>query len=364
MRVNLTNNEKYLLGVIHRAGKPISRPEIAEVSTLTFQSVSRIVKGLHAQGILIEVGIQSEGRGKPRVCYQINAHFGFSAGVIFDNGSIAVCLIDMQGQLIKAAQELITFSDPGTIATRSYQLLHQLLLETNIPQDNLLGLGVSIPARIKGEAGQYIFAAKFQEWDRIDIQALFASRFSVPVYIGNDAVNAAVGESFQGYGKCSGDFYFIFIGHGIGSVAIENGVPRIGANGHAGELSMLFKGLMPNTNTLKQFLFEAGIDWDGTSPLTYEQMSSSGFDRWVSFCAQELSSMIEIIIALMDPPAIVIGGTLGPSLIQPIINHLALSSDSKKKAIVYSTPVFQSDTERHTPAYGAAFLPLSNCVFK
>ncbi len=363
--LNLTDNERLVLGLINRAELPISRPEIAERCELTFQSVSRIIKGLVHQGILQECGTVNAGRGKPKVNYIINTKFAYSIGIMFGHGFVSVTLLDAIGTVLISKTE----SDEGTCPRDTIKhckaCVEQLVEHAKLSWAEIIGVGISIPARIKNASGAYLFPSHLMAWDDFDIKQEFQAQFPVPVYVGNDCVNAAVAESFCGIGKAGCDFYYLFLGQGLGSVAIENGLPRLGAHSHAGEITLLVEAdQRPSIRTLQRLLREQDLDWNGYDELAKDTIQSEVVCEWSQKAATTLSQLIEMIIAINDPPKVVIGGGLNRSLVELIIGQIVLSRNTRKREVVFSTPVIAAEAEKNTPSFGAAYLPLLNNLYK
>ena len=59
---------------------------------------------------------------------------------------------------------------------------------------------------------------------------------AIPVVVENDATAAAVGEQFHGAGRRLRDFFYVYIGVGVGGGMILSGHPYRGSAGRAGEL--------------------------------------------------------------------------------------------------------------------------------
>ena len=364
LTLSLTDNEKRVLGVINRAESPVSRPEIALRCELTFQSVSRIIKGLIDENILHECGTVNAGRGKPKTNYVINQDFTYSVGIMFGHGFVSVTLLNATGQILQSNSESDDGESPRDTIERCKLIAERMIEQANLSWNDVIGVGISIPARIKNADGGYLFPSHLGAWDDVDVQKTFQAQFTVPVFVGNDAVNSAVAESFCGTGKSGGDFYYLFLGQGLGSVAIEQGLPRLGAHSHAGEITLLVdKDQRPSTRKLQRLLRAQDIDWNGYDELPIETIQSLAVSEWSRQAAKTLTHLIEMVIAINDPPKIVIGGGLNRSLIELIVSHVALSRDTRKREVVFSTPVITAEAEKSTPSFGAAYLPLSQQLY-
>lgn len=363
--IAFSDNEKVILGIINRIQTPISRPEIAELSGLTFQSVSRIIKSLVDMNVLTETGVVKSGRGQPKVNYIINAKFAFSVGVMVGHGFVSATLLDATG----VVQRSLTSSDDSLTPKETIALcqkcLSELLKAASLDWKDIIGVGISLPARIKDKKGRYLFPNHLEAWGHLDIQTEFQAVVPVPVFVGNDVVSAAIGERFCGAGKKGQDFYYLFLGQGLGSVAIENGQPKLGSHSHAGEITLLVdKDSRPTTQELQSLLRQQGILWNGYDDLEDKIINSQCVEDWCERAAETLSRLIEMIIAIIDPPRIVIGGGLNRRLVDSIVNKIELNRQTKKQEVVFDVPIQPSESEIESPSFGAAYLPLVETMFK
>ena len=73
-------NRQAVLGRIQSAGQ-MGRAEIARTLGLSTQAVSNIIADLTRDGLLVETGTRSVGRGLPAVQYSVNAKGGYAMGV-------------------------------------------------------------------------------------------------------------------------------------------------------------------------------------------------------------------------------------------------------------------------------------------
>ncbi len=73
-------------------------------------------------------------------------------------------------------------------------------------------------------------------WHEVDIRERLTRRFHAPVFVGNDADVAALGEWMVGVAKNVQNFVYISSNVGIGGGLVLNGRPYKGENGIAGEI--------------------------------------------------------------------------------------------------------------------------------
>ncbi len=92
-------------------------------------------------------------------------------------------------------------------------------------------------------------------------------------------------------------------------------------------------------------------------------INSPCVEDWCERAAETLSRLIEMIVAIIDPPRIVIGGGLNRRLVHSIVNKIELTSETLKQEVVFDVPIQTSESEIESPSFGAAYLPLVETMF-
>ena len=99
------------------------------------------------------------------------------------------------------------------------------------------GIGVSATGQIDTALGTVAGTnGKIPHYEGSEIKKTLEKRFSVPVWVLNDANAAALGECFLGAGKGYTDVLMITLGTGVGGGLVLNGRVYGGTRGFAGEL--------------------------------------------------------------------------------------------------------------------------------
>jgi len=112
------------------------------------------------------------------------------------------------------------------------------LAAAGISAAELLGIGMAVPGTIKPKTGLVLWTPNFSEdWVGANISAPIREAFGCPVYIGNDANLAALGEYWFGVGrdKKPESLVMFTLGTGIGSGLVLDGKLWVGASEGAAE---------------------------------------------------------------------------------------------------------------------------------
>ncbi len=115
------------------------------------------------------------------------------------------------------------------------RLLH--LIEEVIPAgETLEAIGIAAPGPLNPRTGIIIETPNIQEWKHFPITEKLKLHFGCPVYLGNDADLAALGEWQYGAGQGHEDLLYLTISTGVGGGVISGGNLVQGREGLASEL--------------------------------------------------------------------------------------------------------------------------------
>lgn len=98
------------------------------------------------------------------------------------------------------------------------------------------GIGLAIPGPVNPQTGVLVTAANMPGWDNVPLKQIMEERLGRPVFVGNDANLAALGEWKFGAGRGHNDVLFLTISTGIGGGVISGGRMLLGAQGLGAEL--------------------------------------------------------------------------------------------------------------------------------
>lgn len=343
---NILSLKDSILRLIWREHQ-ISRAEISRRLNLSRSTVTEIVKELLETNLIAETGIgKSNGGRKPIVL-----EFQDDAKVIFgiDIGAthVSVAMTNLRGKLLfwKEREFNVREDSEGT-----YELINELCIESlsskNLGYDKLLSIGVAVPSPVDPIRPEYLSETIIPAWHGKSGLERLREKFSVPVYLDNDANLGALAEHWWGEGKSVSDLIFIKLSSGIGAGYIFGGKLYRGSKGIAGEMSHM--PIDPNGRLcgcgLRGCLATVISDWAlkervKTLSTLYPQSplvnidpnivdienAAKEFDplaiQVVSETTNYLTSAITSLVNLMNPDMIIIGGSfsqLSDSVLNPI----------------------------------------------
>lgn len=156
-------------------------------------------------------------------------------GVDIGGTTIKIGFIDQQGNIIKKWEIATNKISADDIIKDIWSSIQTELEKELLTEHDFTGIGASSPGFIDEENGM-VYEAFNVGWEKYDFFNQFRKHTRVPVFLGNDANMAALGENWKGAGNQAKNMMMITVGTGVGSGVIANGELLTGENGMAGEI--------------------------------------------------------------------------------------------------------------------------------
>lgn len=112
--------------------------------------------------------------------------------------------------------------------------VHAKLKEKNLSKDDVLGIGVGVPAPIKEDG--ILYRTANLGWGYKEVKKELEKFTGIPVSTMNDANAAALGELWKGSGKGHSNMVMVTLGTGVGGCVILEGKCLVGGHGAGGEI--------------------------------------------------------------------------------------------------------------------------------
>lgn len=157
-------------------------------------------------------------------------------GVDIGGTTVKIGVMSQEGQIVKK-WEIDTNKTNGAeqIPDDVWQSIEQNLVDLNIKQDNVIGIGVGAPGFVDATTGDVAEAVNLG-WKDFKLGEKMELLSKLPVYVDNDANIAALGENWKGSGQQVDNLIAVTLGTGVGGGIIANNQIISGANGTAGEI--------------------------------------------------------------------------------------------------------------------------------
>jgi len=208
-------------------------------------------------------------------------------------------------------------------------------------------------------------------WQQFPIVERLSELLGMPVLIENDATAAAVGEQLHGVGRRLRDFFYIYVGVGVGGGMVLSGHPYRGSSGRAGEIGHIVvdpggrscacgnRGCLERYASLSaaQHALDGRPEGSGAVNPAHIAQRLDALEPWIDLAARHLATACITIDNLLDPEAIVVGGIVPDALLARLVTSLR-SHLEQTHLTNRHIQILQSEVDRETPALGGAALPL------
>jgi glucokinase len=231
-------NTQLVLRTIMECG-PLSRADIAEQTTLSPPTVSRIVRELLDLGTVQTAGVSSGRRGTPATLIRFNESSAYVMGIDVGELKIRGALANLMGDSLAYA-ELPTLNEAGYYVTVNNltKLIHKLMVEAGVDSSKLTTIIVGVPGTVDDE-GTVIEAPNIKGWVGFPLRGILANSLPCPITIENDINLAVLGEHWIGAARDKQTVAFVSIKTGIGAGLLVNGSIHRGAHHHGGEIGFM-----------------------------------------------------------------------------------------------------------------------------
>lgn len=362
-------NRQAVLDRVRTAGT-IGRAEIARALSLTTQTVSNIIAELQSDGLLLEKGRLSAGRGLPAIQYALNPEGGFALGIEVRPDAIFTALLDMEGTARTTQRIALTQASPGAVLGHVKALYGDMLAAFPAAQGRMLGAGVVMPGPF-GVTGIAGLGSDLIGWQEVDATGLFSDALGLPVMLSNDANAAAIAERINGVAQDISSFVYLYFGAGLGLGHIHQGQLVSGAHGNAGEIGHVPVGAQGrkledalSRISVQRHLQAAGKQADSIDALDrLFQADDPDLAVWLRAASTALAQAMSIVENLYDPQTVVLGGAMPDAILDHLIAHAPLSGLSVSNRPGAPLPrLMRGMSGRMTATLGAAALILNRSL--
>ncbi len=362
-------NRQAVLGQVHLAGA-IGRAEIARALALTTQTVSNIIAELSDDGMLIEKGRLSAGRGQPAIQYALKPEGGYALGVEVRPDAVFAALLDLTGRAVTTERVALARTDPDIVLDHVTAVYAHALDQVPRARGRMLGAGIVMPGPF-GLTGIAGMGTDLTGWQEVDAAALFSKAIELPVVLSNDANAAAMAERITGAAQEMNSYAYLYFGAGLGLGLIHGGQLVRGAYGNAGEI-----GHIPvpgphakledavSRQSVQRHLLAAELDVHDIDALDqlFEQKNAA-LMTWLDTACDALGHAVAIVENLFDPQTVVLGGAMPNGILEHFVANTPLPDLSVSNRPHAPHPrLIQGASGRMTATLGAAALILNRAL--
>jgi predicted NBD/HSP70 family sugar kinase len=320
----------------------LTQVELAGATGLSPATVSNIVKELTASGVLHTTPSTRSGRRAQHVT--LARALGIVAGVHFSTRHLRIALSDVTNTVV-AEHNMPLAKDhrADNELDKATRLIADMLESVDATMDEILAVGIAIPAPVDTESGEISRSGLMRGWDGISIADLMHRRIKRPVFVDNEANLGALAESRLGAARGRDNAVYLRVGQGIGAGLILNGTVFRGFSNSAGEFGHMTideGGRLcrcGNRGCLEAIaggpaILEGLLDSTGPLKLTDVIVRATAGDphciRAIADAGRHIGIAAANVCNLLAPERIVVGGELaraGELLIGPMRHSLERS---------------------------------------
>jgi len=224
-----------------------------------------------------------------------------------DLGGTKVAAGKVTGKILseQLTEKLDQSSDDPMDAVRIIIKLIQKLVDEGVK-----GIGIGVPGLVDRSTGVTYDILNIPNWKEIPLKAIIEKEFNVPVYVDNDSNCFAMGEYRYGAFAGHSDFVGITLGTGMGAGIIKNGQLIPDANCCSGEFGTMsyLDGIYEDYTGGPFFQRKYGKSGEALSEAAKkgDQLAQEAFNSY----GRHLGNAIKTIIMAVDPPMMIIGGSV------------------------------------------------------
>ena len=362
-------NERDILTLI-RQRSSLPKAEIAQLTGLSAQSATVIIKRLEADGLVRRLEPIKGGVGQPKVPFGLNENGAFGIGLKVGRRSFDMTLLDLKGNVRATLHEKFAYPTVSNLLTFAKRAFNVLIKNLDTDQQRLIrGLGVAMPFEIWSwaeEAGAP--KNELEEWRGFNPQAALEDLLSLPVFIKNDAGAACSAEMSFGNSQNYSSFLYIFVGTFLGGGLVLNNQLVNGKTGNAGAI-----GSLPfyNGSTQSQLITQSSLyllerklnDAGHNGQHIYESPShwscdTHSIEDWLSETARGLAFATQCAMSLLDLDGVIIDGAIPDDVKNALVAHTQSAMETLDMRGLAQVHISEGLVGRKAQSIGSANLAL------
>lgn len=360
---SLSASEREIMTAVRRHGA-VTRSDLADLTSLSQQSVHRLVEQLLQKGLLTLGEAVIKGRGKPSPIIEINVQRHVSLGLSIGTEHLRFSALDLAGEVLVEEELNVVAATPDEAMDLFERFLGRWPCRGAL-SDQVLGVGVAIQGYRTGPIDEFYPPDALSGWRGTPLLDRFRQRLNLPVFVENNATASAVAEHALGGGRQRDSLVYLAFNYGFGAGLVSAQSALLGAHGNAGEISSIFtpeeQKHRPALSELMKRLRSGGVQIDSLQQLR------TGFDPdwpalagWLDEIRPTLHLALRALKSIADPAAIYFGGDAPLALRQMLIK----ASDGAFGSQTSPNPkLLPSGIEGDAAHLGAAFFPLNELVY-
>jgi len=355
------------MGIV-RAHEPIARSEITEFTTLSQQSVHRLVEGLTEQNLLCSKKAVIKGRGKPSPLVVLNNQATYSLGVSVRSDNIQLIAVDLSGVELLRTELLAAPNDPDGALDELRRIRAEWTTSAELQNRAAIGVGVAMQGYRISKMNRFTVPVPIKNWSGMPIDDTFRDTLGLAAFTENNATCAVIAEHHRARNDGYQNLAYLSFNFGYGGGIVNEGHALIGGFGNAGELGTLLAGdtfsSRPALGELVKRLNASGVALSGIPDLQQKfDPNWPAVGEWLQEVSPALNLSIRAIRSIVDPQAIFFGGEAPAALREMLIGICEHPTANRYGEVLPFPMLLPSRIYGDAAIHGAAILPARNLIF-
>jgi len=329
------NDAAALSHVLERG--PLTRGELRDLTGLSKPTISEALRRLTEARLVTVVGYVSAGPGPNAEVYAVDPDAAYSVALsVRDRGdsdlpTVTAAVTDLAGALRGRLELAVDFTRTDPVSA-VVDTVEDVCKEAGVARDPVAQVQIAVAGSYDART-DVLHHVEVPGWGRPGLIEDLRLRLGVPVGVDNDVNLAAVAERAHGAGRDAESFALLWLGEAGLGLAIDLGGSLLrGARGGAGEIGympMMLPGVtgrgftgridfqdLVGGGAVQDLAAEYGIQ-EGTAAGTMAAAVARAAERddaargFVTALAGRIAIGLSAVVAVLDPPLVVIGGEVG-----------------------------------------------------
>jgi predicted NBD/HSP70 family sugar kinase len=354
-------NDRVALELLLEHGT-LTRTQLAELTGLSKPTATQLLQRLAETDLIVPRGTTSGSPGPNAQLYALNERAAFVAAVDVDEHRVSAAVADLAGRTLGEVSHEVDYTAHDDPVPSVRRVLADVCRRSGVKQRELGQVALGVPAAYDAAHDRLTFAEHIPGWARAGTLARLRSALSCDLAVDNDVKLAAVWERGHGVAREVASFALLWAGTGLGLAVDFGGTLYTGATGGAGEIGYMRLGLRPRgegelpptyddvlgVKAVSTLASEHGLPVEPGAAVAAARQDLTHGMPFLSELARRLAGGLAPIVAVLDPPLVVLAGpTLVPGgqvLVELVSEELrAMSPFDSRLAVseVRGSPVLQ-----------------------
>jgi N-acetylglucosamine repressor len=298
-----------LLHALHRRGTA-SRLHLAKELRISNSRVCDLIEHMVEQGLLREdiATPNRQRRGRRGVSVGLNPSFGHLLGFDMEAKRLRLVVSNFSGEIVwERRKALRPPKDRDALIEEIFSFLDASLEEIRPQFSPLLGIGLAASGVIDTRSGVILHYDLIPQAVELPLRDLVSQHVGLPAVMENNIRAMTLAEWTLGAARGMSSFVCMAVRSGVGAGVVLNGRLLSGSHGFCGETGYMVlptRGGASSWKNLQQTVSESAMGID---------IEAAGFGispRVARRAGELIGSQLASIAALLDPEAIILGGSV------------------------------------------------------